>query len=66
MNHIQLAVLVDELGYVVTAQVKGGDTSQIGVDRAALSAAMAARFRPATRHGVPCEMWTTMTFDFPP
>lgn len=65
VNHLQLAVLVNEHGHVVTARMKGGDTSQIGADRAALSAALAARFRPATRHGVPVKMWTVMTFDLP-
>jgi TonB family protein len=65
VNHVQLAVLVDASGRVATAEVRRGDTSRVGADRAALAAAMAARFRPATRHGVPTRMWAVMTFDFP-
>ncbi|MBV8201641.1 MAG: energy transducer TonB [Acidobacteria bacterium] len=64
VSRIRLAVLVDESGYVTTAQVAGGDTSQMGFDRAALNAALATRFRPATRYGVPGKMWTRLTFDF--
>jgi TonB family protein len=63
-DRIQLDVLVGDTGYVSRASVHHGDTSQIGLDRAALHAAMAARFRPATRYGVPGSMWTRLTFDF--
>jgi TonB family protein len=64
LPRIRVVVLVDESGYVTNAEVAGGDTSRVGVDRAALTAAMAARYRPATRYGVPGKMWTRLTFDF--
>ncbi len=63
-SRIQLAVLVDESGRVTAARLAGGDTSRAELDHAALSAAWEARFRPATRNGVPGKMWTRLTFDF--
>jgi TonB family protein len=64
VDKIQLDVLVSDAGYVTRAMVRRGDTSEVGLDRAALQAAMAARFRPATRDGVPGSMWTRLSFDF--
>jgi hypothetical protein len=47
---------------VATAAVRGGNPRREGFDRAALAAAMAARFHPATRNGVPVKMWTQLSF----
>lgn len=62
-SRVQLTVLVDETGRVAAARIAGGDTSRIEVDRAALAAAYAARFRPATRNGIPGRMWTRLSLD---
>jgi len=66
-ERVQVAVLVDETGRVTTAEIRGGGGElEDGFDRAALEAARAARFRPATRFGVPGPMWVRLTFDLHP
>jgi TonB family protein len=62
-RRVQVAVLVNRSGRVATAEVRGGNPERDGFDRAALEAAMAARFRPATRNGVPVKMWTQLSFE---
>jgi serine/threonine-protein kinase len=61
---IRVAVLVDENGQVLDAQVRAGDKSGLGFDEAALEAARKARFFPATRDQVPGKMWTELLFEF--
>jgi TonB family protein len=62
-HRVQVAVLVNRSGHVTTAELRGGGSSPSGFDRAALQAAMAARFRPATSNGVPVKAWAQLTFE---
>jgi serine/threonine-protein kinase len=64
---VSVAVLVDENGAVVDAKVKGAFVDGSGgaeFRKAALEAARKARFRPATKNGVPGKMWGELTFEF--
>jgi eukaryotic-like serine/threonine-protein kinase len=61
---IRVAVLVDETGRVIEAQVREGDKSGLDFNEAALEAARRARFFPATRDGIAGRMWTELLFDF--
>ena len=61
---IRVAVLVDENGQVIDAQIREGDNSGLGFEEAALEAARKARFVPATRDGIAGRMWTELLFDF--
>jgi TonB family protein len=61
---VVIAVLVGEEGDVVRALVKQATVQGYGFEQAALTAARQARFRPATRGGVPGRMWTEVSFDF--
>lgn len=62
-HRVQVAVLVNRSGHVTTPELRGGGSSPSGFDRAALQAAMAARFRPATSNGVPVKAWAQLTFE---
>jgi serine/threonine-protein kinase len=61
---IRVAVLVDETGKVIEAQVREGDKSGLGFNEAAENAARRARFFPATRDGIAGKMWTDLLFEF--
>ncbi|MFL6197177.1 MAG: TonB family protein [Thermoanaerobaculia bacterium] len=61
---IRVAVLVDETGTVIDAQVRSGDKSGLGFNEAALEAARKARFFPATRDTIAGKMWSELLFEF--
>jgi serine/threonine-protein kinase len=61
---VRVAVLVDENGFVIGAEVREGDGAGLGFNEAALEAARRARFFPATRGDVPGKMWTDLMFEF--
>lgn len=61
---IRVAVLVDENGEVIDAQIRDGDKSGLGFEETALEAAKKARFFPATRDGIAGKMWTELLWDF--
>jgi TonB family protein len=61
---IHVAVLVDETGQVIDAQLRGADKSGLGFNEAALEAAKKARYFPASRDGVVGKMWTDLDFVF--
>jgi TonB family protein len=61
---VRLAVLVDENGRVIEAQVRQGDKSGLGFNEAALEAAKRVRYFPATRNDVPGKMWTDLQLDY--
>jgi TonB family protein len=61
---IRLAVLVDETGHVIDAQIREGDKSGLGFEEAALAAAKKTRFVPATRDGIAGRMWTELLLEF--
>lgn len=58
-------VLVDENGKVVQAE-RLGKKAGLGIDEAAVEAAEASTFRPATKDGVRVKMWHSLRFDFRP
>ena len=61
---ILVAVLVDEKGQVIDAQIREGDKSGLGFEEAALEAAKKAPFFPATRDGIAGKMWTELRLEF--
>ncbi len=61
---IRVAVLVDENGQVIDAQLRGADKSGLGFDEAALEAARKARYFPASRDDVAGKMWTDLDLVF--
>jgi TonB family protein len=61
---IRLAVLVDETGHVIDAQVREGDKSGLGFEEAALAAEKQTRFDPATPDGIAGRMWTELLLEF--
>jgi TonB family protein len=61
---IRVAVLVDETGQVIEAQLRGADKSGLGFNEAALEAAKKARFFPASRDDVAGKMWTDLELAF--
>ena len=61
---VRLAVLVDETGRVIEAQVRQGDKSGLGFNEAAVEAAKRVRYFPATRNDVLGKMWTDLQLDF--
>lgn len=61
---VEVAVLVNEAGDVISAEVRSGEDSDPVFDQAALEAARRTRFHPPRRDGVAGKMWTELRFDF--
>ena len=61
---IRVAVLVDENGQVIDAQIRDGDKSGLGFEETALEASRKTRFLPARRDGIAGKMWTELLWDF--
>ena len=59
---VTVRVLVDERGQVIDATVP--EKAGLGFDEAAIAAAKATVFAPATKDGVPGRMWTDMKVVF--
>jgi len=62
--NVRVAVLVDETGKVIDAQLRTADNTGLGFNDVALETARKARFFPATRDGVAGKMWTELLFEF--
>lgn len=62
---VTVRVLVDEVGRVEQSEISGARQG-FGFDEAALAAARAVRFEPATADGVRVKMWTTLRLQFKP
>ena len=58
-------VLVDENGKVSEAGMQQG-VAQRAVNDAVLSAVRGAKFRPATKNGIPVKMWRPVIVDVKP
>jgi TonB family protein len=58
---VVVLALVDEEGNVRSASVKAGLASRLGVNEAVLSAVKSAKFRPATKDGVPVKMYKAIS-----
>jgi protein TonB len=61
---VTVEVLVDEHGTVRDSRLVKRVAQDVGLNEAALAAAQKARFKPATKEGVPVKMWYTLTFPF--
>jgi TonB family protein len=57
-------MLVDEEGRVVESRLTKPFPQNVGFNEAALAAARSARFRPATRGGVPVKAWYQLRVPF--
>lgn len=63
---VVLLVLVSEEGAVQETRLQQGLPSRSGINEAVISAVGSARFKPATKNGVPVKMWRTVVVDVKP
>jgi TonB family protein len=63
---VVVLVLVDETGEVTDARLQQAIPTKSGVNEAVLEGVRRARFRPATKYGVPVKMWRTVIVDVKP
>ncbi len=63
---VVVLVLVDEEGSVTETRLQQGIPSKTGVNKAVLDGVRTARFRPATKNGIPVKMWRTLVVDVQP
>jgi TonB family protein len=61
---VVVSLLVDEEGRVQEARIHEGVKQAGGLNEAALAAARTARYRPATKDGVPVKVWTRLRIPF--
>lgn len=59
-------VLVDQDGSVADVRLQQGISSRTGVNEAVVEGVRSARFRPATKNGVPVKMWRTVVVEVKP
>ena len=65
-GRVVILALVDENGNVQSAKVQAGVPSKTGVNQAIVDAVKKARFRPATKDGVPVKMYKAIPVDVNP
>lgn len=65
-GRVTVLALVDEDGRVQSAKIQSGVASSTGVNEAVLNAVKKARFRPATKTGVPVKMYKAIVVDVQP
>jgi protein TonB len=63
---VVVLVLVNEEGAVTDAKLQQGIRARVGINEAVLEAIRLAKFRPATKNGVPVKMWHTVIVDVKP
>jgi TonB family protein len=63
---VVVLVLVDESGSVAEARLQQTIPNKSGVNEAVLEGVRRARFRPASKYGVPVKMWRTVIVDVKP
>jgi protein TonB len=61
---VVLSLLVDETGKVIDTRLESGVAQNVGINEASIQAARAARFQPATKHGVRVKMWYQLRIPF--
>jgi TonB family protein len=61
---VTVGVLVDENGQVQDVRMEGPIPQKVGINEAAMSAARAVRYQPATKEGVRVKMWTRLKIPF--
>ena len=65
-GRVVILVLVNENGTVSDARVQKGIGGRTGIDGIVLDAVRGARFRAATKNGIPVRMWRTVVVDVRP
>ena len=65
-GRVVILALVDENGNVQSAKVQSGVASNTGVNQAIVDAVKKARFRPATKDGVPVKMYKAIPVEVSP
>ncbi len=65
-GRVVIFALVDENGRVQSARIQSGVPSKTGVNEAILNAVKKAKFRPATKEGVPVKMYKVIPVDVNP
>ena len=63
---VVVLVLVNEEGAPSEVKLQQGVASRFGVNEAVLDAIRHAKFRPATKNGIPVKMWRTVVVDVKP
>jgi TonB family protein len=63
---VVVLVLVSEEGQVLEVRLQQGLPSKSGVNEAVMDGVRKARFRPATKNGIPVKMWRTIVVDVRP
>jgi protein TonB len=63
---VVMLVLVNEEGAVLEVKLQQGLASRFGVNEAVLDSIRHAKFRPATKNGIPVKMWRTIVVDVKP
>jgi len=63
---VVVLVLVDETGTVTDSRLQQGLEGQSAVNNAVVSAVKAAKFRPATKNGIPVKMWRPVIIEVRP
>jgi TonB family protein len=61
---VTVSVLVDENGQVQDVRMLEPVKQKVGINEAAMAAARAARYQPATKEGVRVKMWTRLRIPF--
>lgn len=61
---VTVSVLVDENGQVQDVRMLEPVKQKVGINEAAMAAARAARYQPATKDGVRVKMWTRLRIPF--
>jgi TonB family protein len=65
-GRVVVLVLVDEDGRVTQARLQQGIPGQTAIDNAVVEAVRGARFRPATKDGIPVKMWRPVVVEVKP
>ena len=63
---VVVLVLVDEQGRVVESRIQQGVANQPAVNEAVLEGVRSAKFRAATKNGIPVKMWRPVIVDVKP
>jgi TonB family protein len=63
---VVVLVLVDEEGRSSEVRLQQGVASKSGVNEAVIEGVRRARFRPATKNGIPVKMWRTLVVEVRP
>ena len=61
---VTVSVLVDENGQIEDVKMLEPIPQKVGINEAAMAAARAVRYQPATKDGVRVKMWTRLRIPF--